>query len=117
MSPITTVYQADQRDRREPVRAGHRSDAARDHKRELGVESLNIAERLLISTRSKRTTQAAAGLAFLGVGIAAAANEHDRDDREITAADSGVRTLVLEAREDLEIARQVHGLLLQSSRR
>ncbi|MGI8904440.1 MAG: hypothetical protein ACR2IP_12490 [Solirubrobacteraceae bacterium] len=53
----------------------------------------------------------------MGVGIAAAANEHDRDDREITAADSGVRTLVLEAREDLEIARQVHGLLLQSSRR
>ncbi|MDQ2895543.1 MAG: acetate/propionate family kinase [Actinomycetota bacterium] len=60
--------------------------------------------------------RAAAGLGFLGLGIAAAVNEHGEDDREITDAGSTVRTLVLEAREDLEIARQVRELLLGSAR-
>lgn len=53
---------------------------------------------------------AAAGLAFLGVGI------DDRPDgvaadREITATGATVRTLLVHAREDLEIAAQVNRLL------
>jgi acetate kinase len=55
---------------------------------------------------------AANGLAFLGIGIASELNEHGGDDRDITASGCRVRTLVLEAREDLEIARQVHQLLV-----
>jgi acetate kinase len=55
---------------------------------------------------------AAKGLAFLGVGVDRALNEDDEGDREVTAPGSEVRTLVLEAREDLEIARQVRELLI-----
>lgn len=51
--------------------------------------------------------RAAAGLAFLGVTIDDDANSASRDDRELTADGSAVRTFVIKAREDLEIARQV----------
>ena len=55
---------------------------------------------------------AAAGLAFLGVEIDTARNEAGgTDDREISAAGAAVRTLVVAAREDLEIAREVRGVL------
>jgi acetate kinase len=49
---------------------------------------------------------AADGLAFLGVRIAA-----DDGRTDITAADATVRTLVLPAREDVEIARQVRSVV------
>jgi acetate kinase len=55
--------------------------------------------------------RAAAGLSFLGVTIDAAANERGQADREVTADGSPVRTLVLTAREDLEISGQVRELL------
>lgn len=48
---------------------------------------------------------AADGLGFLGVRISTAAN--DRGDLDVTAAGAAVRTLVIPAREDVEIARQV----------
>ena len=59
---------------------------------------------------------AAAGLAFLGVSIdadanAGAASQDRHAGADISAAGSGVRTLVLTAREDLEIARAVRGVL------
>jgi acetate kinase len=54
---------------------------------------------------------AAAGLGFLGVGIDAAANDQVDGDAEITAPDVAVRTLVLRAREDLEMARQTRAAL------
>lgn len=54
---------------------------------------------------------AADGLAFLGVGLDPRRNDAGEDDREITAAGSRVRTLVVAAREDLEIARAVRGVL------
>ena len=54
--------------------------------------------------------RAAAGLAFLGVHIDAARNA-GRGDRDIGADASRVRPLVVAAREDLEVARQVHALL------
>ncbi len=48
------------------------------------------------------------GLGFLGVGIDPARNvAHADGDHDITAAGSPARTLVVEAREDLEIARSV----------
>ena len=53
---------------------------------------------------------AAAGLGFLGVALDPAANAAE-GDRDISAGGASVRTLVLAAREDLEIARQVRGLL------
>ena len=59
---------------------------------------------------------AAAGLAFLGVGIderanAEAAGQDGTAGADISAAAATVRTLVLAAREDLEIARAVRGVL------
>jgi acetate kinase len=51
--------------------------------------------------------QAAAGLAFLGVRLDAARNDGADGDVDIGAGDATVRTLVIEAREDIEIARQV----------
>jgi acetate kinase len=50
----------------------------------------------------------AEGLAFLGVAIAPEANEAAQTD--ITAAGARVRTLVVPAREDIEIARQVRSI-------
>jgi acetate kinase len=48
---------------------------------------------------------------FLGVGVDAGANERVSGDADITAGDAEVRTLVVTAREDLEIARQVRAVL------
>jgi acetate kinase len=52
---------------------------------------------------------AADGLTFLGVRISRDAN--DRGDLDITAAGAAVQTLVIPAREDVEIARQVRSTL------
>jgi acetate kinase len=56
----------------------------------------------------------AAELGFLGVAVDREANEGAAGDREIGADGSQVRTLVVEAREDLEIARGVHQVLAPS---
>jgi acetate kinase len=55
--------------------------------------------------------RAAAGLGFLGIALDAAANASASADAEIGAPGAVVRTLVITAREDLEISRQVRGLL------
>jgi acetate kinase len=58
--------------------------------------------------------RAAAGLAFLGVAIDEAANDAFSAtdwDADISAGGAAVRTLAIHAREDLEIAHQVRGLL------
>jgi len=55
--------------------------------------------------------RAAAGLSFLGVALDGRANADPRLDAEIGAAGAGVRTFVIEAREDLEIARDVRRVL------
>lgn len=54
---------------------------------------------------------AAGALAFLGVGTDAAANDAVAGDAEITAPGAAVRTLVLRAREDVEMAREARGAL------
>jgi acetate kinase len=54
---------------------------------------------------------AAAGLAFLGVSIDTTRNQHPDGDTEITDPGAAVRTFVIAAREDLEIARQVREIL------
>jgi len=54
---------------------------------------------------------AAAGLGFLGVTLDEARNAAAVADADIGAAQSAVRVLALEAREDAEIARQVRTLL------
>ena len=53
----------------------------------------------------------AEGLAFLGVGLDQERNRSARGDSDIGAAGAPVRSLVVAAREDLEIARQVRALL------
>jgi acetate kinase len=55
--------------------------------------------------------RAADGLAFLGVGLDTEANASAEPDVEVTARGAGVRTLVIAAREDLEIAHQVRSVL------
>ena len=54
---------------------------------------------------------AAAGLDFLGLAIDPELNANGRADREVTAAGARARTLVIEAREDLEIARQARAVI------
>jgi acetate kinase len=51
------------------------------------------------------------GLAFLGAAVDADRNAAPGGDRDITAAGAPVRTLVVNAREDVEIARQVRRAL------
>ena len=53
----------------------------------------------------------AAGLGFLGVELDEEANAHATADAEIGAPDAPARALVVTAREDLEVARQVRDLL------
>ncbi len=55
--------------------------------------------------------RAAAGLGFLGVALDEAANESAKADQEISASGAPVRTLVIEAREDLEIVRGARQVL------
>jgi len=55
--------------------------------------------------------EAAAGLAFLGVAINPARNNATSADAEITAPGATVRTLVVTAREDVEIARQARAVV------
>jgi acetate kinase len=47
----------------------------------------------------------------LGVALDEAANESAQADQEISASGAPVRTLVIEAREDLEIVRGVRQVL------
>ncbi|GAA3736334.1 acetate kinase [Spinactinospora alkalitolerans] len=54
---------------------------------------------------------AAEGLGFLGVGVDPEANDGAGGDAEITAADASVRTLVVTAREDVQIAEDVRAVL------
>jgi acetate kinase len=55
--------------------------------------------------------RAAAGLGFLGVELDAEANARATADAEIGATGAPARALVVTAREDLEVARQVRDLL------
>ena len=54
------------------------------------------------------------GLAFLGVSVDPARNASVDGDGEISGAGAAVRTVVIRAREDLEIARQVRSVLQPS---
>jgi acetate kinase len=54
---------------------------------------------------------AADGLGFLGVRVDQAVNLTATGDREVTGQGAAARSLVVTAREDLEIARQVRGVL------
>lgn len=56
--------------------------------------------------------RAADGLGFLGVGVDEALNEGLEGEGEITAEGARVRTVVVRAREDVEIARGVRSVLV-----
>jgi acetate kinase len=55
--------------------------------------------------------RAAEGLDFLGIRLEEERNIHVHGDTDLTADGARVRTLVIAAREDLEIARQVRQLV------
>jgi acetate kinase len=54
---------------------------------------------------------ATAGMQFIGIAVSSELNAAVAGDGEITLEGSRVRTLVIHAREDLEIARQVRAVL------
>jgi acetate kinase len=60
-------------------------------------------------------SRAAAGLAFLGVAVDERRNTLDKegraDDWEITAPEASVRTFVIAAREDKQVAAEVRSVL------
>lgn len=58
---------------------------------------------------------ATSGLGFLGIKIDAARNATARGDADISGAGARVRTSVLSAREDLEVARQTRAVLMRTS--
>ena len=60
---------------------------------------------------------ACSGLQFLGVRVDEKLNRSARPDAVLSAARSPVATLVIEAREDLEIAREVRGVLAATDSR
>lgn len=55
--------------------------------------------------------RAAAALAFLGVAVEGRANEHAGGDTDISTGGATVRTVVVAAREDLQVAHEVRALL------
>ena len=55
----------------------------------------------------------AAGLSFLGVAVDQDANRRATADADVSAPAAAVRTLVITAREDLEIARQARAALAE----
>jgi acetate kinase len=55
--------------------------------------------------------RAVAGLSFLGLALDDARNRAARGDQDVSADGAGARVLVIAAREDLEIARQVRAVL------
>jgi acetate kinase len=55
--------------------------------------------------------EACMGLEFLGVGFDSAANMERSGDRDVGLPGTAVRVLVIDAREDLEIATEVRALL------
>ena len=57
----------------------------------------------------------AAGLSFLGVELDPQANVAAAPDAEISAPGASVRTLVIAAREDLKIARELRRLFAASA--
>jgi acetate kinase len=57
--------------------------------------------------------EAAGGLGFLGVAIDPERNSAARGDADVSAPGAGVRTMVVTAREDIEIARQTRAALTQ----
>ena len=61
--------------------------------------------------QAEARAEAASGLAFLGVDVDEDRNAAARPDCDISAAGAAVRTLVIAAREDIEIARQTRAAL------
>ena len=61
-------------------------------------------------------SRAAAMLGFLGVSIDPASNANAKPDAEVGASDARVRTFVIKAREDVQIARDVRRLLGEEAR-
>jgi len=75
-----------------------------------GIEALAFTGGVGEGAASVRSA-ASAGLGFVGVRLDEGVNAAAVPDVEISAPESRVRVFVIEAGEDVEIARQVHELL------
>lgn len=58
---------------------------------------------------------AAARLEFLGIGLDETRNRQAAGDADVSAAEGSVRALVVRAREDLQMVREIRGLLQENS--
>jgi hypothetical protein len=80
----------------------------------LSIWQIYLLDNPLLHSAEIRS-RAAAGLAFLGVAVDESRNTLDKkargDDWEITAPDARVRTFVIAAREDKQIAAEVRAVL------
>ncbi len=61
--------------------------------------------------QAQARAEAASGLGFLGVAVDEGRNTTAQPDCDISVRDAAVRTLVITAREDIEIARQTRAVL------
>ena len=66
---------------------------------------------ILVPGRNCWRIERAERLAFLGIRLDPAKNVRIDGDVDLSQADGAVRTLVIHAREDLEMARQAEGVL------
>jgi acetate kinase len=64
--------------------------------------------------QSETRAEAASGLGFLGVAVDEGRNATAQSDCDISAPGAAVRTLVITAREDIEIARQTRAVLAEN---
>jgi len=60
---------------------------------------------------SEIRSAAAAGLGFLGIRLDEASNRQAKGDTDISAPEASVRTVMIKAREDLQMAREIRALL------
>jgi len=88
------------------LRGGIAAMAAALHGMDALVFTGGVGERAAVIRQ-----RAADGLAFLGVAIDDAANQANGSDHDISTRAASVRTLVVEAREDLQIAHEVRATL------
>ncbi len=64
--------------------------------------------------QAQTRAEAASGLGFLGVAVDEGRNAAAQPDCDISAPGAAVRTLVITAREDIEIARQTRAVLAEN---
>ena len=91
------------------------TDARKDQSYMLGRLDTRLLGRIWFplgeQTKEETRAEAASGLGFLGVAVDESRNATAQPDCDISVPGAAVRTLVIAAREDIEIARQTRAAL------